>query len=211
MHKKLMLACMAIAAFAAFVIAPAAQGAVLAETTAGGGVDPLAVGASITAKNESGTRTKFTGGFGVECEVAHLVGEVTANSEGTVAGQIPVGSATFTNAGGEPCSSLLGPTTVKVTSKLCLHVASTSDQVVTTGCGGVVTFDLTAAGITCRYETASVTSDNVETGTNTVKVTKKPATEESPGQFFCPDNGSLDMEFETFTTDGTPVYLETTP
>ena len=204
MCKKLMPVCVAVAAFAAFVIAPAAQAAVLKEsgTTVG-------VGASLTSTNELGTKAKFTGGFGVECEVAHLAGNVTADSGGTVAWEVPVGAASFTNKGGAACSSALGAATVKVTSKLCLHVAAGSDKVVTTGCSSVVTFDITAAGITCKYETASVTSENVATGTNTVKILNQPATEEFPPQFFCPDTGSIDMEMETFTTGGTPVRMET--
>ncbi|HWN72954.1 MAG TPA: hypothetical protein VNN15_04000 [Solirubrobacterales bacterium] len=202
MYKKLMLACTALAAFAAFVIAPAAQGAVLTE----GGV-AIANGSSITALNESGTKAKFTGGFGVECEVAHLKGTVTSNNSGsgTVSGEIPLGSATFTNAGGAACSSALGATTVTVTSKLCLDIAKGSDNVVTTGCGGNVIFDLKAAGITCKYETASVTGV-ATTGTGTVKVSKAPASEVG-GIFFCPDTGELDMEFNVTTTNGTAVTL----
>ena len=204
MHKKLLVACMAIAAFAAFVIAPAAQAAVLTDAQ---GTVP--VNASITGLNESGTKTKFTGGFGVECEVAHVKGTVTKNSEGTVSGEVPVGSATFTNAGGAGCSSALGATTVTVTSKLCLHIAKGSDTVVTTGCGGNVVFDLKAAGVTCKYETASVsgTSSTPAAGTSsTVKVFEQEA-KEVGGIFFCPDTGKLDMEFLLKTTDGTPIWL----
>jgi hypothetical protein len=197
MHKKLMMACMAIAAFAAFVIAPAAQGAALTE----GGV-AVATGTSLTAKSTG--VTKFTGGFGVECETAHLTGTVTTNSNGTLAGKIPAANALFHNAGSNPCSSLLGATTVKVTSELCLHVPKGSDVLTITGCSGVVTFDLTAGGITCKYEASSVSgtiTTNVTPAVTTVSAQK--AVEEEPRVFFCPDEGQLDMTFDLYTAGGT--------
>src|SRR5690242_21862013 len=110
MHKKLMLVCMAVAAFAAFVIAPMASAATLTE-----GGKAVAVGSSITGKNINGN-TKFTSNpFDVECTTAHLKGTVTANGAGTIKGEVPIGSASFTNAGAE-CSSTAGPTLVTVLS-----------------------------------------------------------------------------------------------
>ncbi len=196
MHKKLMVACMAIAAFAAFVIAPAASATTLTESGT-----PLAVGASVTAKNTG--VTKFTGGFGVECEVAHLQGKVTQNNTtGPVKGEIPVGSATFTNAGGAACSSALGATTVTVTSKLCLESVAGGDTLKTTGCGANVVFDLKAAGVTCKYETASVTATYTTNSTPaTASLSEQPA-KEVGGLFFCPDEGKLDMDFDLYTTGG---------
>jgi len=198
MYKKLITACMALAAFVAFVIAPMAQSAVLTENGTA-----LAVGSSFTTKNEGVTR--FTGGWGLGCEVVHLQGKVTKNSESTVAGEIPVGSATFTNAGGAACSSELGASTVKVTSKLCLSIAKGSHNLMVTGCAGApITFDLTAAGIVCKYEASSF-SASISTN-----VTPAPATlfdqlavEEFPRQFFCPDEGKIDTTFRFYTTGGT--------
>jgi hypothetical protein len=220
MHKKLMMACMAIAAFAAFVIAPAASASpVLTDITKiqdpNGGpltevIDTLSVGASITGKNINGV-TKFTGGFGVECEVAHLKGTVTKNTGTSFAGTIPVGSATFTNAGGAACSSLLGPTTVKVTSEVCLESIPKTDELTVDGClvnnvTQPVTFDLTAGGITCKYS-ANTLKGSFTTGSDVAKLKEQAASEEEPRQFFCPDTGSLDMEFTVTTTDGTPVTV----
>jgi hypothetical protein len=195
MYKKLMLACMAIAAFAAFVIAPAAQATTLTENGSA-----VAVGSSVTATNEG--ITKFTGGFGVECEKDHLQGTVTANGT-NVEGEIPVGSAKFENASSSECSSLLGPTTVTVTSRLCLKVAKGTDNLTVTGCGGNVVFDLRAGGVTCKYETASV-SGTATTNTTpaTAEVKEQPA-QEVGGSFFCPNEGKLDMTFKLYTTGGT--------
>jgi hypothetical protein len=75
MHKKFMMACMAIAAIVAFVIAPAASASPV--LTSNGVKVP--VGTSITAVNIG--ITKFTaGGITVECDHDHLVGTVTENT-----------------------------------------------------------------------------------------------------------------------------------
>jgi hypothetical protein len=202
MYKKLMLACMAVAAFAAFVIAPAASATSLTE---GGKLVP--VGTSVTASNTN--KTLFTGAFKVECEVAHLVGKVTANpgGAGVVKGEIPVGSAVFTNAGGANCSSALGATKVTVTSKLCLETAA-GDVLKVTGCGANVKFDLNVGGINCLYETASVSGTFTTNSTPaTANVSEQPA-KEVGGSFFCPDEGKLDMDFDLFNgTNGTGLTL----
>jgi len=196
MYKKLMLACMAITAFAAFVIAPAASASpALTES----GVK-VAVGSSVTATNNG--VTKFTGGFGVECQKAHLQGTVTANSGTSIKGEIPVGSAKFENNTSTACSSALGATAVTVTSKLCLE-SGASDTLKVTGCGGNVVFDLKAAGVSCKYETASVSGTfTTNTTPASATVSEQPA-KEVGGLFFCPDEGKLDMTFNLFTTGGT--------
>ncbi|HWN73490.1 MAG TPA: hypothetical protein VNN15_06760 [Solirubrobacterales bacterium] len=195
MQKKLILACMAIAALAAFVIAPAAQAGVLTEN----GV-AVAVGSSITAKN-TGT-IKFTGGFNISCEVAHMQGTVTANSGGVIAGEVPVGSATLSNAGGAACSSALGATTVKITSKLCVSIAKGSDTYTVTGCSANVKFDLTAAGTVCEYETASVSGSFTTNSTPVSGTVSEQPAKEVGGKFFCPDEGKIDLSGWAYTTGG---------
>ncbi len=198
MHKKLMFACMAVAAFAAFVIAPAASATTLTESG-----KPLTVGSSITAKNKVGTKIKFTGGFSLECEVGHFQGTVTQNNTtGSVKGEIPVGGFTLTNAGGAACSSALGATTYKVTSKLCWETVSGADTIKFTGCGANVVIDMTAAGVTCKYETASMTATfTTNTTPATITFSEQPA-KEVGGLFFCPDEGKWDMTFDLYTTGG---------
>jgi len=198
MHKKLMLACMAITAFGAFVIAPAASAATLTENGSA-----LAVGSSITGKNVAGTKIKFTGGFSLECEVAHLQGNVTKNSSGVVKGEIPVGSVTISNAGGAACSSPLGATTYKVTSKLCWETTSGTDTIKLTGCGANVVIDLTAAGVVCKYETASISATFTTNATPTTWTISDQPAKEVGGLFFCPDEGKWDMTFDLYTTGGT--------
>lgn len=197
MDKTLMLVCMAMAALAAFVSTSVASATTLKDSTG-----TLAVGSSITAKNQEGAKTKFTGGFGVDCEVADLQGTVTQNTT-AVKAEIPVGSATFTNAGGAACSSSLGATTVKVTSKLCLETISETDNLKVTGCGSNVVIDLTAAGITCKYETASLSGTYTTNTTPATLTISEQVMNEVGGLFFCPNEGKWDMTLNLYTTDGT--------
>jgi hypothetical protein len=207
MHKKIIMTCMAIAAFAAFVVAPAASGATLTEPTAGGVIHHVAVGSSITGE---ASETKFTAGNStVTCASAHMSGTVTANSNGTVAGEIAALNPLFTGtgSGGDCTSNGLGPVKPTVNSKLCLHVAKGTDTGSVTGCAGApVTFtlDVTNLGLQCKYEKASIA----------VLITTEPADaevlveegqiakKEAGGSFFCPEQGELDMEFRLTTTTG---------
>jgi len=205
MHKKFMMACMAIAAFAAFVIAPSASAATLTS----GGV-PIPVGTSITATNTG--NTTFTGAFNVNCDHVHLTGTVTKNeTPGAFAGQIPVGSAKFNGTGtNTDCTSALGSVKVTVNSKLCLEQVAGTDTVKTTGCGANVTFTLEITGTgPCRYSTASVSGTfTTNSSPATANVVKEPASGAGEGNaFFCPASGELDMDFDLFTTNGVPVVI----
>jgi hypothetical protein len=199
MHKKLMMACMAIAAFAAFVIAPAASASpVLTSNNV-----PVPVGTSITGHNTG--ETLFTGAFNVRCTTAHMTGTVTANSGTSIKGTIPVGSAVFTGTGANgDCTSALGNVKVTVNSELCLETVTGSDTVKTTGCGGapvVFTLEVTGTG-PCKYSTASVLGTYV-TGEATILISEQAA-KKSEGGFFCPSEGKLDLHFDLYTTGATP-------
>jgi hypothetical protein len=194
MNRKLMMACMAIAAFAAFVIAPAASASpVLTEN----GV-AVAVGAEITGKNTG--NTLFTGPFNVVCSNADLAGKVTANSGTQIKGEIPAGSATFTGTGtSSDCTSALGSAAVTVNSALCLETVKGTDTVSVTGCGGNVVFTLTVTGTgPCKYSTATVKGTYVTNAGATVNVLEQEAVK-SEGGFFCPSSGKLDMDFDLYT------------
>jgi hypothetical protein len=193
MHKKLMAACMAITASVAFVLASAASATTLTESGSA-----LAVGSSFTAKNTSSV--KFTGGYSLICEEAHLQGSLTQNNGAVVKGEIPVGGVTFTNAGGAACSSALGATTYTFTSKLCLETVKGTDNLSITGCGGSIVYDMTSAGVACKYEAASW-SGTVKTNVTPAPLTisEQPA-KEVGGLFFCPDEGRWDMAFDFYTT-----------
>jgi hypothetical protein len=207
MHKKIMLACMAIAAFAAFVVAPMASAAVLTEN----GV-AVEVGKSI--KGTAG-QTRFVAGENtVTCSSATMSGTVTANSGGTVAGTIPAGNPVFTGTAseGDCTGGLLGAVKPSVNSELCLHIPKGTDTGSVTGCEGkAVTFTLFATNIflvgptKCLYEKASIAAEITTAPANAaIKVVKgEKAKGESTNPSVCPAEGELEMEFELTTTDGT--------
>jgi hypothetical protein len=213
MHKKLMMACMAIAAFAAFVVAPTASASPVL-THEGIKVPP---GTTIV-----GTLTEnavFTGAITVTCTKAVLTGTVIENSGTKIKGEIPAGKASFTGTSGTgtECSSTLAgaPVVVTVNSKLCLETVEKTDTVLTTGCEVetnpitepkvltkepvVFTLNLTGNG-PCKYSTASVTGTFKTGEPATVKLSEQEA-KKVEGGFFCPSSGKLDMDFDLYTDD----------
>lgn len=195
MFKKLILAGMAIAAFAAFVVAPAASASpVLTE----GGVAIPAGTSIIGTSTETPT---FTGAFNVTCSKAVLTGTVTKNSGTKIEGTVPVGKATYTGTGtGGDCTSALGSTKVTVTSELCL-VSEANDALSVNGCEGknvAFTLEITGTG-PCKYSTAAVKGNFTTNSTPaTVKVTEQEA-KLAEGGFFCPASGKLDQDFDLYT------------
>jgi hypothetical protein len=205
MKSKLIAACMALVAFAAFGLpATASASPVLTETG-----KPIAVGTEITGLNEE--NTLFTGGFSVTCSYAHLVGTVTENSGSSIKGTIPVGNAIFKGTGtSEDCTSALGSVKPTVQSELCLATTKTADQIEVNGCEGkVVTFSLAITGsVTCKYETAKVLGTfTTSPAEATVKIFEQPATGEATNSFICPTTGKLDMSFTLYTTDGEQLTI----
>jgi len=214
MHKKLIMACMAIAAFAAFVVAPAASASPV--LTSGGSSVP--VGTSVTGKNTG--NTVFSGGFNVTCSTADLKGTVTANTGTTVAGTVAANTAEFTGTGsGGDCTSALGDVKVTVNSELCFDTIKGTDNVTIDGCEvetspGVktteaITFTLhvTSLGLSCAYSTSTVLGTYVTSAAATVNLNAQAATRQAGQSGFCPANGSLTMDFDLYTTDGTLLQV----
>lgn len=217
MHKKLITACLAIAAFAAFVVAPAASASpVLTEITKiddGGGVitevsDTLSPGTSIKGTNTGNTLfTIEKDKTAVECTHAEFRGNVTVNNGAQIKGEIPVGGSSFSGTGANgDCTSPLGDIAPTVTSKLCLETTLGTDNVKITGCGANIKFSLKVTGLTtCNYKAAEVTG-TFKTGADaTVNLSEQRATLESG--LFCPGEGWLDMDFDLTTTDGTTLLV----
>lgn len=203
MHNKLMLACASALALAALALAPGASASpVLAE-----GGTPLAVGASVTGKNTG--NYELTGMFGLQCEVFHLRGSVLKNTGTEFEVTVPAGGITLSNSGGSLCSSLVGATTYKLTSELCLTNVPKTDELTITGCGAnPITFDMTVGGATCRYSAAAWKGSFTTNATPaTMRFAGHKVTEEEPRLFFCPDEGAVDVDFDLYTTDGTAVAI----
>ena len=205
MHKKLIMACLAIAAFAAFVVAPAASAS---PTLTSNGVS-VPVGTSITGTSTG--EAIFTGPFDVRCH-AHLTGIVTQNNGTSIKGEIAAHNGVFTGTGtNNDCTSALGSVKVTVTSKLCMETLVGTHNIKVTGCGAApVTFDLTVTGIAspCRYSTPSVTATFTTNADATVTLVEQIAKEEPEfASVFCPNEGKLDMDFDLYTTDGTTLTV----
>jgi hypothetical protein len=214
MHKKLIMAGMALAAFAAFVIAPAASASPV--LTSDGVKVP--VGTSVTWKNTGTIAFTWTSSVTWTCSSADLTSTITVNNGTQIKGEVPAGSAKFNGTGTNGDCTFpepLGSTATTVNSKLCFETVIGTDNVKVTGCGSKVTFTMTSTslGVGCRYE------GNVETGSTfgtnapaTVNVAKgKPAAGdiklEEGGSFFCPAEGVLDMDFDLYTTTGTQLTI----
>jgi hypothetical protein len=195
MHKKLIMVCMAIAAFAAFVVAPAASASPVL-TDVG---KAFATGASIEGKNTG--IIKFTGGFDVECATGILRGTVTSNTGTKIKGTIPVGGVDLTGtASGFDCTSFFGATKVSVTSEICFETVTGNDTIVFTGCASNVVFDLEVTGLgNCKYETTSITGTYVTNSGATSNISEQPF-KFKEGVWPCPTEGKLDFDFDLYTT-----------
>jgi len=207
MHKKLITACLAIAAFAAFVVAPSASAVNLTSNGVTVPAGTWVTGTSNLARFIAGSNT-------LTCDHNHISGTVTVDANGTIAATIAAGTPTFhgTDVSTDCTSNGLGPVHPTVNSELCLHIANKTDFGTITGCEGkVVTFTLnfTNLGIACKYEKASIGTE-ITTSANPAAVRIRPgelAKGEASNSIFCPPEGELEMEFSLFTTDGTPLVF----
>jgi hypothetical protein len=209
MFKKLIMSCMAAAAFVAFVL-PATASALNDPqlTKSGGGL--ASVGETVVG---TGANTEFTttaGGHQVTCSTAKLTGKVTKNSGSAVYGEIPKGSAIFSGTGpphahnGLPeCTGTFGNAYITVTTPLCLKADSAllTDEFIVTGCTSKVKYIIgsTTAG-NCEYETTGAVQGDYTTGGAEAKLTVRNTSAGSgatkiSGGFLCPSSGALKMTF----------------
>ncbi len=215
--KKLISACMALAAFAAFAL-PATASATNDPTL----TDPaghVKVGSLIKG---TGTNTEFqttAGSALVTCSHAEFTGSVTRNDSGFVEGEIT--KYTFSGTGAThpdtndlECTGSFGNAGITITNTpLCIRSTPTMTTDTFTVKGGgckkneSVTFAIlsTTAG-TCEYTTtpSAITgtySTSPSTATLTVDNTQNGSgSERHSGGFLCPSSGKLKMSF-ALTTD----------
>lgn len=214
MHKKLMAACMALAAFAAFAVAPSIASARPFLTQPTGTAVPT--NTAITGTNVG--NTVMTTSLGnVTCEKAVLSGTLKKNNttEGTE-GEIT--SATFENKESPECSSWTGGVTVTAnptTNGLpwCVKATATTDTITIGGgsCGTsrpirfVLHFTNALIG-TCTYQrteaaNGTLVTDGAGAGENTASITKQAWTKFEGGGG-CPSSGELDMTFSLENSSG---------
>ncbi|HET9676043.1 MAG TPA: hypothetical protein VFP21_00900 [Solirubrobacterales bacterium] len=202
MHKRMIMSCLAIGAFMALVVAPAASASpVLTENG-----EPVAVGSSILAKNTG--NVVFSGGFEASCSNAELAGTVTANTGTSIKAEIPVGGAKFSGTGASgDCTSALGDFSVTVNSKICEETVKGTDTDTITGCGAPLTYTLTVtSGLACKYSAASVSATFL-TGKDATLNVEKQTVKKEEGSILCPSEGSLSVDFDQTTTNGETLLI----
>lgn len=236
MSKKLITACMALVALAAFALPAVASAANDPDLTHPTGtmmaVHPLGKTCledptgCIDATNIGVTKMKSPGGATlVECSQATMTGMLTKNDGSNVEGDITSTSFSGTGTGGE-CTSSFGGITVDTNigngTPWCLRSTSTMGtdkfQVRGNACNLAsrsITFVLTSTTVgTCKYNrTAALEGEYTTHPTDAILHLKPGASTEfalEEGGFFCPSAGQLEMSF-TLETDTTasadPLYI----
>lgn len=209
MRNKLIAACIAVIAFAAFPSMASAIYLGEVEGTALKASHTESEATKIVATNEG--NLVFQGAFGkVECTKSTLTGWLTVNAVGGSATEGNIKTASFTGGGtteAECASAFLGATTVDIEAlPWCIRSTSKSSdkaEILGGACGkpANLKFALTGtSGITCKYEAASITSIAYTTKSNTLKFENAPFTTTS--SFPC-TNGSFTGAY-TLETDASP-------
>jgi hypothetical protein len=226
MFKKLIMSCMAVAAFAAFVLPASASAA--NDPTLTDAAGHVAVGSKITATNVGetifwNTETKLKLSV---CNHVFMTGEITRNDSGVVTGKVTTAHFSGTGAvaadtGLAECTGEIGSSYVTV-KNLPLELSSTpamaEHEFQVTGSGGAkVKFLLgsTVAG-ECEYEAGGPIKGKYTTGTSAATDALLTTTDTSAasgaskirGGFLCPTSGMLAMTFTMKTEpSGEPIWV----
>jgi hypothetical protein len=215
MYKKLITACMAVAAFAAFVI-PATASA-NPDLTEGATLVPT--GTTVVGTNVGDT--KMTTSLGtITCNSVVLKGKLTVNS--TAAGiEGDIESASFTNSGSTECTTWAGGVTVNAnpaTNGLpwCVEATENADAIKVRGgsCTAatrpirfVMAFTSALIG-TCTYQRTTAAVGTINTAESTASISEQEWTKFEGGSG-CPSTGKLDMTFKFETENGTALTIGT--
>jgi hypothetical protein len=217
MYRKLMTACMALAAFAAFAVMPSIASATNDPDLTDSGGSSVPVGTKIKATSIGNlVMTDVNTNHLVTCSSAWMTGELTKNDGSNIEGNVE--SATFSGTGtnGE-CTSTFGGITVttNVTNGIpyCMRSTATMEtdefQVRGGKCSEAsreirYTLDSTTIG-ECTYgRTAAVVGTYTTTPEDAVVHITHQKFEKKAGGFFCPGEGYLDFTF-TLEKDTTPL------
>lgn len=201
MQKKLIMACAAIAAFAAFVVAPVASASPVLTDTG----KAVPVGTEIIG-SDPGNVLLFTSPYAPICSTFAFNFIVTTNSGTKIKLELPVGKSSFsgTGAGGD-CTSSLGAFSFGWNSKLCLETAE-KDTVAVTGCGQNATFTTNiTSGPICKYHASSFVGTFATNSDATFTFTNQPFVREE--NVLCPMQTSLDMAIDLTTTAGETLFI----
>jgi hypothetical protein len=204
MHKKLLITCAAVAAFAAFVIAPAASASPVLTS------EGKAVALGTTVKGSNTGIFKFqssAGGYTIECSSVSLDANVTANAGTKI--QLEAAAGGFATSGtgtSGDCTASWGPAKL-AWGKMCFATVGGTDNVTLTGCGGNLTLTTNITGTAdCLYAAASGTGTFVTGADAKITVSSLPEklTESS---FFCPTEVQFSMVFDLTTATGGTLLI----
>jgi len=204
MYKKLITACLAVAAFAAFAVTSVASASPVLTHPAGTAVP---TGTKIAGTLEPGTQSTFTSALGnIHCTHATLKGSVITNSGTHIAGEIT--SAVWGGVeANTACESWTGAVTPTPTGLPWCITSGTKDTFTVRGgkCSEAakpLTFTLDFSGFQCGYERTTPANGTFTTAApSTLKIADQGFAKVHGG-FLCPSEGRLDMAFYLYTDDG---------
>lgn len=197
MHKKLIMAFVALAAF----VTPSAALAspVLTDSTWA----KVPVGEELKGMNTGDILGTGAAGPAWKCTAIDLQFKVTENSGTSIRGEAAAGSVKLTGTGaGGDCTSNSGDVRWTLNSKLCFATAE-KDQIQLTGCGGnlVYTKEITGIG-PCKYSKGGMTGTFLTVFSDaTVNITEQQFSRVESGPF-CPFLEHLDLHFDLVTSAG---------
>lgn len=221
MSKKLVMSCMAAAAFVLPASASATNDPQLTE-----GVALVPTGTTIVSTASNVLFTTTEGASLVTCTSAKMTGTLKANSGSKIEWEIPKGSALFQGTGavnahnGLPeCTGSFGNFYTTVPMALCVRSdgAMVTDEYQVNGgscgTGGRVKFIIgsTTAGA-CEYESTGAVKGTYTTGgteakLTTVNTSAGSGSTKTAGGFLCPTSFALAMTFNLETTNGTKLTI----
>jgi hypothetical protein len=224
MGKRLIAACMVIAAFA---VVPSLASAKPVITHPTGTV--LATGTKIKATNVGSTIMTTPIG-NITCSTAILTGELTQNIttngfKGTITSAEFGGTGSTITGDNEPeCtgSGFVGNTGITATPPYCVEGIEANDKLKVRGgaCNKAaenIVFKMTVTGpfgikVGCTYSKASMTGNfqtDTEAGKDATATVSEEEFKKTEGGGECPESGKLDMTFtmETDVETATPIYV----
>jgi len=220
MYRKLILAAMALASFAALMVGPASASATNTPTLTVPANTDAAIGTKILGTASDTALLNTDGSTSLTCTTGIMTGEVTKNSGGNVEGNIT--SARFFGDGPvnhnveEECTGFVNAN-ITATTPWCLRSTTTmkTDEFQVRGgkCSEAaksIVFHMITTGFgTCTYERTAATGPVTGTfNTNANAVLTVNATSagsgfnKTSGSIFCPSSGMLQMSFSLESHDG---------
>jgi hypothetical protein len=223
--KKLITACMALVALAAFALPATASATNDPDITHPTGT-LMATNTKILATNTSVAKFSGFGGLlNVECQTASMTGTLVKNNGTEAEGTIETAKFSGTGTNGD-CTSNVGPVNATPNTGTngtpwCLRstptMATDEFQVRGNSCSSLsrpirFALDVTNAAETCVYERSTAIPGTYTTHPSdaVLSISSVPFTRISGSAFVCPSEGSLTMSF-TLETDTTasadPLYI----